>query len=120
MKEIKKFMHLDVWKLTEPVKYDSDVATIYFAPKQNWDEKSRDMMREEEGVFIGNRQELALMIREKGFVLGGASEGTCYFAKTTLDRQFREKQIYEKEYPVNDGYSSAREICDLFRQAGLI
>ena len=28
MKEIKEFMHLDVWKLTEPVKYDSDVATI--------------------------------------------------------------------------------------------
>ena len=46
MKEIKEFMHLDVWKLTEPVKYESDVATIYFAPKQNWDEKSKDMMRE--------------------------------------------------------------------------
>lgn len=114
MKQIKEFERLDVYKLTEPVKLDTYIYTMYFAPKQTWDKKSLDILESEEKVFVGKG--VALMLREKSYVLTGTEEGIVCFPKNPDNI----RPLYKNEYPFNDLYNSALDMIDLFKRAGLV
>lgn len=113
MKTIKSYEHLDVYELKEVTKMDTPVFTMYFAPKQSWGKKSVEEVRQDK-VLIG--QVSALLVRDHSFVIGSAGEGVATFLKNPRNIS----PEYQNEYVVNNTYNSAKDLCDLFKKAGLI
>lgn len=113
MKEISSFETVDVYAMQEPAKIDNGLFTMYLAPNQNWDKKSRVEL-EKEKVYVGKT--MALMVRENSFVITGTEEGVVTFVKNKPNTS----PIYQGEFPVNQVYNSAEDLCRLFKKAGLI
>lgn len=113
MKIIKSYEHLDVYELGEVAKVDNSMSTMYFAPKQCWDKKSVEEVKQDK-VFIG--RVTALLVRDHSFVIGTVGEGVATFIKSPRNIS----PEYENEHVVNSTYNSAKDLCDLFKKAGLI
>lgn len=113
MKKLESFETIDVYTMKEPAKIDNGLFTMYLAPNQNWDKKSQAEL-EKENVYVG--ETVALMVRENSFVITGTAEGVVTFEKNKSNIS----PIYRGEFPINQVYNSAEDLCRLFKKAGLL
>ena len=56
------------------------------------------------------------MVRENSFVITGTAEGVVTFEKNKSNIS----PIYRGEFPINQVYNSAEDLCRLFKKAGLL
>lgn len=101
----------DVWKLSETVKVENEKHTMFFSPCQRFTAKDIEML-EREGVYLDERRNNAVMVKEKTFVLGGAAEGWISFIKNPQNIS----PEYKNEYPKEEAFG----ILEAFKKAGLI
>lgn len=107
---IKSYEHLDVYELEDVAKMDNPMFAMYFAPKQCWDKKSVEEVKQD-NILIG--QVTALLVRDHSFVIGSVGKGVATFLKNPRNIS----PEYEDKYVVNNAYNSAKDLCDLLKES---